>query len=95
MATPVAEIIREKIETALAPSTLDITDESHLHQGHAGHREGGESHFRLLIVAKAFEGMNRVGRQRKIYRILSDEMDNPIHALALKTLTPDEAERSA
>ncbi len=95
MATSVAEIIREKIETALAPSTLDITDESHLHQGHAGHREGGESHFRLLIVAKAFEGMKQVGRQRKIYQILSDEMDNPIHALALKTLTPDEAERSA
>ena len=87
----VAEIIRKKLTAALSPEALDVLDESHLHAGHAGAREGGESHFRLLIVSKSFEGLTRVARQRLVNTALRDELNGPIHALAMKTLTPDEA----
>ncbi len=89
----VAKTIQQKLTTRLAPARLDITDESHLHAGHAGARPGGESHFRVEIVSVAFEGMNRVARQRLVYDILSDELAAGLHALALKTLTPVEADR--
>ena len=91
----VAEIIERKLSAALTPAKLDIIDESHLHEGHAGAREGGESHFRVTIVAAAFENQNRVARQRQVYEILKDELAGPIHALALSTLTPDEAQKRA
>jgi len=87
----VAETIQRKIRERLSPSILEVTDESHLHAGHAGAREGGESHFRILVVAGAFEGLNRVARQRVINDILKEELAGPIHALAMKTLTPAEA----
>jgi len=87
----VAEIIRQKLEAALAPERLTVEDESHLHKGHAGHRPGGETHFRLLVVSAAFAGKPRVARHRMVTAALAAEMGNPIHALAMKTLTPDEA----
>lgn len=87
----VAEIIQQKINARLSPSVLEVTDESHLHAGHAGAREGGESHFRILVVSEQFEGVSRVARQRMINDILREELDGPIHALAMKTLTPAEA----
>lgn len=87
----VAEIIQRKIRERLSPSVLEVTDESHLHAGHAGAREGGESHFRINVVADQFEGLNRVARQRLINDILRDELAGPIHALAMKTQTPAEA----
>ena len=86
-----AEIIHKKIADALAPTRLEVKDESHLHAGHAGAREGGESHFRLLVVSENFEGVSRVARQRMINDILREELTGPIHALAMKTLTPEEA----
>ena len=89
----VGETIKRKLSERLAPARLDITDESHLHAGHAGARAEGESHFRVEIVAAAFEGMNRIARQRLVYDILSDELAAGLHALALKTLTPVEADR--
>jgi BolA protein len=87
----VAEIIREKLEKAFAPSRLTIEDESHKHHGHAGHRPGIETHFNVVIVAAAFEGRPRVARHRMVMAVLADEIGNPVHALALKVLTPDEA----
>jgi BolA protein len=87
----VSESIHLKLSKALAPERLDVIDESHLHAGHAGAREGGQSHFRLFVVATAFEGLSRVARQRLINDVLRDELTGPIHALAMKTLTPDEA----
>jgi BolA protein len=69
---------------------LAIIDESHLHAGHAGARPGGESHFRVEIVSAAFEGKSRLERQRMVYAALADELRHDIHALALRTLTPDE-----
>jgi BolA protein len=87
----VAETIREKLAAAFAPEVLDVKDESHLHAGHAGARPGGESHFRVRIVARAFEGKSRVARQRAVNDALKAELAGPIHALAMKTLTPAEA----
>ena len=87
----VLKSIREKITLALSPDQVDIVDESHLHAGHAGAREGGESHFRLYVVSAKFEGLSRVARQRLVNSALREELKGPIHALAMKTLTPDEA----
>ncbi|HXJ00906.1 MAG TPA: BolA family protein [Micropepsaceae bacterium] len=91
---PVAEILRRKLEAALAPVELIIQDESALHAGHSGARAGGESHFRVRIVSAAFAGLSRLERQRKVYAAASDEIAAGLHALALTTLTPEEAARS-
>ncbi|PQA85528.1 BolA family protein [Hyphococcus luteus] len=88
---PVSDSIHEKLTKGLAPQRLEVIDESHLHAGHASAPEGGESHFRLLIVSAAFEGLSRVARQRLVNGLLSEELSGPVHALAMKTLTPDEA----
>ena len=86
----VADEIRDKLTQALAPARLRIVDDSHKHAGHAGAPPGGESHFTVEIVATAFEGQNRVQRQRMVYDALADELAGPVHALALRTLTPAE-----
>ncbi|MEQ8965722.1 MAG: BolA family protein [Azospirillaceae bacterium] len=91
----VAERIRQKLTDGLAPAALDIVDDSHRHVGHAGHDGRGESHFRVRVVAAAFEGRSRVDRQRLVYGLLAEEMRDRVHALALTTLTPDEAEAAA
>ena len=70
---------------------LDIIDESHKHAGHGGSHQDGETHFRIEIVASAFEGMNAVNRQRKVYELVADELKERVHALALSTKTPGEA----
>ena len=87
----VATTIKEKLTGAFAPERLDIVDESHLHAGHTGARPEGESHFRVEIVAAAFDGKSRVERQRMVYATLSEELKTDVHALALKTLTLAEA----
>ena len=86
----VADRIREKLADGLKPLRLEITDDSHLHAGHAGAREGGESHFTVEVVSAAFEGVGRVQRQRLVYALLADELAGPVHALALKTIAPSE-----
>lgn len=86
----VAETLRAKLTAAFAPSNLDIVDESHLHAGHAGHRPGLSTHFRVSIVSAAFAGKPRVERQRMIYAALGTLMGDPIHALALTVKTPEE-----
>lgn len=87
----VSESIQQKLTNALAPKRLEVVDESHLHAGHAGAREGGQSHFRLVIVSSSFEGLSRVARQRLVNDLLREELSGPVHALAMKTLTPQEA----
>ncbi len=79
---------------ALSPTFLEVKDESHLHAGHAGAPDGGESHFRILIISADFEGSSRVARQRMVNKALKDELAGPVHALAMKTLTPEEAATS-
>jgi BolA protein len=86
----VAATIESKLTAALQPKRVKVVDESELHKGHAGHRPGGQSHFRVEIVSAAFEGQSRVARQRRVYEILADELKAGVHALALKTLTPAE-----
>jgi len=86
----VVEIIEQKLNRELAPERLEVIDESHLHAGHAGARPEGESHFRVEVVAAAFDGKSRVDRQRMVYAILADELKGGIHALSLKTFAPGE-----
>jgi BolA protein len=86
----VATAIDSKLRLAFQPVRLAIEDESSKHHGHAGWREGGETHFRVEIVSQAFEGKTRVARQRLVYAALKDELDAGLHALAMETLTPAE-----
>ena len=87
----IADRIRSKLEAALSPMRLDIQDDSAKHSGHSGAREGGESHFSVLIVSGAFEGLNRVARQRRVNTILAEELAGPVHALSIQAKTPAEA----
>ena len=89
----VAISIDNKLRARFAPARLSVEDESSQHRGHAGHREGGESHFKVEIVSDAFEGKNRVARQRLVYDALKDEFAAGLHALALTTLTPAEDDK--
>ena len=82
--------MRSKLEAALSPALIVIEDESAKHAGHAGAREGGETHFRVVIVSERFKGMSRVERQRRVYAAVSEELAERVHALSLTTLTPDE-----
>jgi len=86
----VAETIRRKLTDALAPTRLEIEDESARHQGHAGWRPGGETHFNVTVVSAAFDGKSRLDRQRMVYDILAEELAGQVHALALSTRTPAE-----
>jgi BolA family transcriptional regulator, general stress-responsive regulator len=86
----VADVIRDKLTTAFAPERLEVKDESWRHAGHADAREGGESHFDVVITAAVFQGLSRVERQRRINAALREEFAGPIHALSLKALAPGE-----
>ena len=94
----VSQIIHDKLTAAFAPLTLDVVDESHRHSGHAGATRAdgsrGETHFHVRIVSRAFDGVNRVERQRRVYAVLAGELSGPVHALSLKALTPAEAEKT-
>lgn len=87
----IADRIRRKLTGALAPSRLEIVDDSHRHAGHAGHDPRGESHFSVTIVSGGFAGKSRIERQRLVYALLAEELAERVHALALTTLTPEEA----
>jgi len=86
----VADTIRNKLTEAFSPQKLEIIDESHLHAGHAGARDGGESHFRVTIVSEAFSGKSRLERQRMVYAEMADELAGPIHAFSVTARTPEE-----
>jgi BolA protein len=89
--TPVADAIRQRLTAALAPSRLDLIDESALHAGHAGARAQGESHFRMVIVTAMFTGKSRLERQRMVFAALADLMRTDVHALSITALSPEEA----
>lgn len=86
----VAETIRRKLETAFSPERLEVVDDSDRHKGHAGAREGGESHFTVTVVSSAFAGVGRVERQRRVNAALAEELAGPIHALSIRALAPGE-----
>lgn len=84
------EYIQDKITQTMECSFIEVVDQSAAHKGHSGYREGGGSHFHVLVVSEAFEGLSKVKRHQKIYAALQEEMKQQIHALALKTMTPSE-----
>ena len=79
--------LRRRLESHFAPALLVIEDESHLHAGHAG-AAGGQSHFRITIVAEAFRGIAPVARHRLVYAAVGDLMETDIHALAIEASPP-------
>ncbi|MBN8980046.1 MAG: BolA family transcriptional regulator [Rhizobiales bacterium] len=89
----VKDQIIKKLSETFAPESLDVIDESHLHEGHGGHRPGGETHFRVYIVSKAFEGKTRIDRHRMINSLLASELSDSVHALALHAYAPGENSR--
>ncbi len=89
----VAETIRTKLNAAFDPVELDITDESHLHAGHAGHDPRGETHFAVRLHAAAFAGKSRIDRQRMVHAVLAEELRDRVHALQLRITAPGEPAR--
>jgi stress-induced morphogen len=92
----VEKSIREKLSKAFSPSDLIVENESAKHAGHAGTRDHlgrvtGETHFRVVVVSAQFEGQSPVERHRLVNATLKDELAGPVHALAIKALTPAEA----
>ena len=86
----VQERIEEKLRASLSPVHLQVINESHMHSV----PPGSESHFKLVVVAEAFEGQDRVRRQQAIHRILGDELERDVHALTMQTLTAAEWQAS-
>lgn len=84
------DTITEKLREAFSPESLQVVDESHLHEGHAGHRPGGETHFRIYIVSAAFKGKSRIDRHRMINSQLAAELSGGVHALAIHAQAPGE-----
>ncbi|SDG12681.1 BolA family protein [Pelagibacterium luteolum] len=80
--------VRDQIEATLienfAPTALEVIDDSERHHGHAGWREGGNTHFRVKIASPALDGMNRVAQHRAINAALAKQFDAGLHALAIE-----------
>ncbi|KAI1068114.1 hypothetical protein LB507_004424 [Fusarium sp. FIESC RH6] len=95
--TPVEDTIRAKITAAFTPQTLEIYNDSHLHSHHKAmeHTTSSETHFRVVITSDAFNSKMQPARHRMVYALLRDEMaqENGIHALQLRTMTPEEEAR--
>ena len=88
---PVASEMIARLRSALAPTSIDLIDDSEQHRGHGGYNPSGESHFTLHIESAAFAGKSRVQRQRMVYVALGDLMRERVHALSIKARAPGEA----
>jgi BolA protein len=84
------DVITKKLTEAFAPESLRVEDESHQHAGHAGHRPGGQTHYRIYIVSESFRGKSRVDRHRSINAVLAQELTDGVHALAIHAAAPGE-----
>ena len=82
-------LIRRELEKTFHPLELLVKDQSQLHAGHAGARDG-KGHFDVTIVSEAFVGVNRIQRHRMVYDALSQMLETDIHALRIKAYTPSE-----
>lgn len=87
---PVATEMLRRLDSALSPTRVELTDESEKHRGHGGYNPEGESHFSLEIQSGAFAGKSLVERQRMIYKALGDLMRERVHALSIKARAPGE-----
>ena len=83
-----ADDIQVRLQSALAPLQIDVQDDSHLHAGHAGAREG--RHFTVRIRSSRFAGLSRVARHRLVYDSLGSLAEQGVHALAIVAQAPDE-----
>jgi BolA protein len=79
----ITQEITTRLEEAFAPRELEVVDDSESHRGHAGHREGGESHFNVRIRSESFAGQSRIARHRAVHAALGPDLVGRIHALAL------------
>ncbi|MBA1154958.1 BolA family protein [Microvirga mediterraneensis] len=82
--------ITQTLQESLQPTDLTVIDESEKHHGHAGWREGGETHFQVNIVSQAFSGKSRVARHRLVNEVLKGAFDRGLHALAIQAKAPGE-----
>jgi BolA protein len=89
----VKDDITKKLQDAFAPDSVEVIDESDQHHGHAGHRPGGQTHFRVYIVSKAFSGKSRLDRHRMINQALAANLSGGVHALAIHADAPGEQAR--
>lgn len=87
---PVTQLITARLTAALAPTHLEVSNDSAQHRGHLGDDGTGESHFSVLVESAAFAGLNRVARQRLVNQALADLLKERIHALAIKARAPGE-----
>jgi BolA protein len=87
---PVATEMLARLNSALSPTSIELTDDSEQHRGHGGYNPAGESHFSLRIESAAFAGKNRVERQRMIYAALGELMRERVHALSIRATAPGE-----
>ena len=87
---PVETSMRERL-ASLQPMRLQLRDESGQHEGHAGWRPSGGTHWQLTIVSEAFRGKSAVARHRMVYEALGDLMKRDIHALRIEALTPEQS----
>ena len=85
----VKDTITHKLETAFAPQRLEVIDESHLHAGHMGAREGGQTHYRVKMAAASLAGKSRVEQHRAINGVLAAELAGGVHALAIEARAAD------
>jgi BolA protein len=85
-----ADLITQKLTEAFAPQILKVEDESSRHEGHAGSRPGGQTHYRIYIVSQAFKGKSRLERHRMINQTLAGELQGGVHALAIHASAPGE-----
>jgi BolA protein len=85
---PVAAEMRRRLEAALAPTVLSLTDDSEQHRGHGGYNPAGESHFTLVIESAAFIGKSRVEKQRMVHAALGDLLEKRVHALSITAREP-------
>ena len=85
---PVAKEMRRRLEAALNPTVLALTDDSEQHRGHGGYNPAGESHFSLVIESVAFIGQSRVERQRMVHAVLGDLLEERVHALSITAREP-------
>ena len=85
---PVAAEMIRRLDAALSPTFLALSDDSEQHRGHGGYNPAGESHFSLVIESPAFAGKSRVERQRMVHAALGDLLEERVHALSITAREP-------
>ncbi len=86
----VKETMEYKLKEAFSPEEISVVDESHLHKGHGGWREAGETHFRVELVSEKFSGVSRIDRHRMVNETLRQELEEGVHALAIRASSPED-----